>query len=567
MNTDVHPAVAALVLILTGVAIGVWMWGSSMAASIGGPAELNTGPDGHRYVQIQNYLVEHDGEGAYLTTHDLEAMDIELFLGGYAFFSNGDILLRRGPDPRSFLDNLRAYGRQTNRKSVVPEDSDSGLFRCELETLQCERFGEEGVDFKAAYSIFIDWQTDEVYISDTTRHLVRKYSSTGVELASPVPGFKFPNRLMLYDGQLLVADTNHHVIRSLEPTSSTFGDPVDSKDVVPTAAKTAQQTWPSHFTRVGDEWWVNNMQSGMNRGGIYVFDRDWHFVRRIALPPDADPISILAAGDAVWVSDWNNDVVRRFSTEGQALPDLESAGLETVLDASREERLKFMMLSYAGVAAVAFTLLGLLVYAFALGMNKKTAQRSAEPDEAAPRADTAPLHLEPDEKMRKRINRALGLVVFLTLLAVGLLVYLSMLSDNPDVMVPIALPLAGMFVIVLLIAWINSANWGTAISLDGNSLTLRDHTGRRSSCPIREVRYDDTAIATRDAIVILGRQKARIYDSEDVQDRLLPRLAEAQRVRPGEMLKIQIQLMHPHGLVTVLAVISLIAYGVFQLAA
>ncbi len=566
MNSDVHPVVAALVLIMTGLAIGVWMWGSGAAARLGGPAELNVGPDGHRYVQIQNYLVEHDEEGAYLRTYDLEVMDVELFLGGFAFFSNGDILLRRGPDPRSFLDNLRAYSRETNQKSIVPEEPRNGVFRCNLESSSCERFGEEGIDFKAAYSVYIDWQTDEVYISDTTRHLLRKYSATGVELAPPVDGFEFPNQLMVHDGQLLVADTNHHVIRILEPLSSMYGDAIDRKDVVPAPAKTARQTWPSHFARVGEEWWVNNMQTGMNRGGIYVFDNDWEFLRRVALPTDADPIAILAVGDAVWVSDWNNDVVRRFSLSGEPLASLDSAGFETILAASRQERLKFTLLSYAGVGVVAFLLLGLMVRAFALSMNRNPARRSADAHEEAPQVDKTPLHLEPDGKLRKRMNRALGLAAVLMFLSVGLLMYLTSQLEKPDLLLYLMAPLAGAFTIVVLIAWVNSANWGTAVSLDGNTVTLRDHTGRQSSCPIREIRYDDTAIATQDVVVILGRPKARIYAHDAIQERLLPRLGEARKVSPIEMLKIQLQLMHPQGLIAVLAIVAVIVYAVFQLA-
>ena len=192
MNSDVHPVVVALVLGLTAVAIAIWMWFSGAAADIGGPAELRSGPDGHHYVQIRNHLVEHDENGKYIETHDLDDLGVELFLGGFAFFSNGDILLRRGPDPRSLSDNLRAYQRKTNEKSIEPETPDSGLFRCDLATKACKRFGSTGVDFKAAHGMFIDWRNDEVYISDTTRHLLRKYSADGSELAGPVGGFKFP---------------------------------------------------------------------------------------------------------------------------------------------------------------------------------------------------------------------------------------------------------------------------------------------------------------------------------------------------------------------------------------
>ena len=59
MNSKVHPALAALVLIMTGIAVVLWTWGSGMAASFGGPAELNRGPDGHSFVQIQNLSLIH----------------------------------------------------------------------------------------------------------------------------------------------------------------------------------------------------------------------------------------------------------------------------------------------------------------------------------------------------------------------------------------------------------------------------------------------------------------------------------------------------------------------------
>jgi hypothetical protein len=145
---------------------------------------------------------------------------------------------------------------------------------------------------------------------------------------------------------------------------------VDSKSVVPDAARYAKQTWPSHFARIGKQWWVNNMQAGMNRGGIYVFDDAWQYVRNIELPPGADPISLLAVGDEVWVSDWNNDVVRRFSTAGEQLPNLESAGLETILAEARQERRRYTILSYAGVFLLVFTLLALGVRQLARTMNQ-----------------------------------------------------------------------------------------------------------------------------------------------------------------------------------------------------
>jgi hypothetical protein len=169
--------------------------------------------------------------------------------------------------------------------------------------------------------------------------------------------------------KMLVADTNHHVIRIVSPHAESFAEFIETRDVIPAAAASARQIWPTHFARVGNEWWVNNMQTGMNLGGLYVFDDDWRYTRRIDLPMDADPISLLPVNDQVWVSDWENDRVRRFSASGDVLPDLDSAGLEAILATSRLERRRYEMLSYSGVALFVLVLSGLMVRALAVGMS------------------------------------------------------------------------------------------------------------------------------------------------------------------------------------------------------
>jgi hypothetical protein len=359
MNSNVHPLVAALVILLALAAIGVWMWGTGQAKEIGGPAGLQTDPDGHLYLQIQNQLLEHDADGTFIKRHDLANLGVEYSLGAVAFFSDGDILLRRGPDPRTFTQNVRAYQRKTNQQSLSPETPDAGLYRCNLESADCERFGP-GIDFKAAYNVYIDWQNDDVYITDTTRHLLRKYSVDGESLAEPVNGFKFPNHLLMHDRQIYIANTNHHQVRKVEAGNASFGNELGAFDVRPPAAITAGQVWPSHIARVGDEWWVNNMRNGMNEGGIYIFNNDWRFDRIVSLPDDADPIALLAFGGEVLITDWNNDRIYRVSPAGKLLRDFSSPGLQQVLAESGAKRGQYMIFSYSGIALFLFVIAGLL---------------------------------------------------------------------------------------------------------------------------------------------------------------------------------------------------------------
>lgn len=365
MNAKIHPLVAALVILLTLAAIGIWVWGTGKAKAVGGPAELRLGPDGHLFIQIQNQLLEHDADGVYLRRHDLGELGVSVVLGSIAFFSNGDILLRRGPDTRSLSDNIRAYQRQTNRHTLDPETADSGLFRCNLETQRCDRFGTPGIDFKAVTSLFVDWETDEVYISDTTRHLLRKYSAEGVALAEPVAGFKFPNQLLIDNGLLYVANTNYHEVRIVDPATDAFGTEIAAIDVVPAAATYLEQTWPSHLARVGEDWWVNNMRTGMNEGGIYIFDKNWQYDRKVILPADADPIALLVFHGDVLISDWNNDRVYRVATDSVEREEFVSVGLDEVLAESAIERRQFNTYGYSGVGFFVLIIGGLLVRGFA----------------------------------------------------------------------------------------------------------------------------------------------------------------------------------------------------------
>lgn len=564
MNSNVHPLVVALVLVLTALAVGTWVWGSGEAASIGGPAELMADADGHAYIQIQDKLIEHDAHGRYLRTHDLKNLGIDLFLGSFDFFSNGDILLRRGTDPRSVWDNIRAFQRHSNTQSIEPESPESGLFRCQLDTQHCTRFGQRGVDFKATHGIAIDRSADDVYISDTTRDVLRKYSGDGTAVAGPVAGFRFPNQVLIFGEKLFVADTNHHEIRIVAPSTSSFGKELRRIDVTPRQAVAAGQNWPSHFARVGDGWWVNNMRTGMNEGGIYRFDGDWRPTRKLDLPEDADPIALLAVGDEVWISDWNNDKVRRFSTTGEPLADLESSGLVEILASARTERWKYTLISYAGIALVLLVLAGLALRGYAVEMSAGPARPAHDPGPARPSPEPV-LHLEPDNKKLQRIARVIGIIVLAFLALTAATGYLIMFYLKPEIGLQFMLPVAGITIIVVLAGWIIRANADTAIHIDGDVVTLREHSGRESSAPLDEVRYTDMAIATRDAVVFLGRPSESLYNREDLDEKLFPRLVRARKVSELQMQKILIQQRHPQGITVALSVLGLLIYAVWAL--
>ena len=98
----------------------------------------------------------------------------------------------------------------------------------------------------------------------------------------------------------------------------------------------------------------------MNEGGIYIFDDEWSYQRKVDLPAGSDPIAVLGFNGEVLVSDWNNDQVHRVALSGDYLGDLPSAGLKQMVEETNAARFRFQLYGYLGVGAFV-VLIGLLL--------------------------------------------------------------------------------------------------------------------------------------------------------------------------------------------------------------
>jgi hypothetical protein len=106
---------------------------------------------------------------------------------------------------------------------------------------------------------------------------------------------------------------------------------------------------------------VINLRQDMSDGGIFVFDDQWKFERRIDLPPNADPMAIVAFGDAVLITDWKNNLVYQVPTTGDAVRKFDSAGLQALVTESDTARARYRAYGYTGLGAFLLLFVLLLV--------------------------------------------------------------------------------------------------------------------------------------------------------------------------------------------------------------
>ncbi len=562
LDSKVNPWVATAVIVLTILAAGVWTWAGGRAKEFGGPAGLAIAPDGRLFIQVQNVLLEHDAEGTFARRHDLGTVGVERFLGGFDFFSNGDVLLRLGPDTRTLGDNLRAYQRQTNEASLTPDVPGAGMHRCSIPAWHCSPFGVPPIDFKAAMSLHIDRSDDSVYVSDSTRHVLRKYRSDGTLLAVSDGGYHFPNQLLLHDGLLHVADTNHHRIVTLDPSTDTFGAEVAGHDVVPALAETTDRRWPSHFARIGDEWWVNNMRTGMNEGGIYVFDDDWQYLRRVMLPGTADPIAIRSFGDVVLVTDWNNDRVYQLTDAGEVAGDFESSGLAALLDESRNQRRKFRLMAYGAVGNAALLIIVLVLRGT---QWRRRAEKAADEAAGFDPGKSARVRFEPLPNYVRKAKLATRLIVAFLLLWPVLAAWVAYSQDLVAAVMQLSALFFGLAIFCVVLVWMQRSTLGTMIRIDVDRITLRDYRGEEQTYAVRDVEYSEHAVASDRQAVMLGQPQLPVYDRDALMPALAATIPVENRLSPLRMLVKLMRIGHPHGIASLFLLAATAAMGVWLL--
>ena len=147
------------------------------------------------------------------------------------------------------------------------------------------------------------------------------------------------------------------------------------------------------------------------------------------------------------------------------------------------------------------------------------------------------------------------LLAIVTVMLAFIVIWYDMLQFVDKLMPPLAFFLTFYF----LASWVNNVNAGTSICLEGDDITLRDHTGRQVTHPVRAVSFDGTAIAAPDMAVFLGQPQMPLYEKSSIKSLLSPRLADANHISTLKMQAVLIQLRHPQGIFMLFVVIFSLA--------
>jgi len=567
MDNDVKPLHAAAIIIFFIVLILSYAWINARVVETTGPDGIYKNQHNQLFVRIQTELLQFDTSGKFIKSIDLKKLGVEYILGDILFMPDNEIILRRGKDSRSFTQNIKSFLRLDDTSSSQTTEDSSGLFRCSLNSYTCYRFTKIPLDFNSAYHLEYDKFDGGIFLSDTGRHRILKFDKQGALLFEYNTNLKFPNQIQLHNNQLYIANTNHHEITLLNIKQNDF---VFNKDIsiFTPASKEKRETWPTALQHINDNWWVINMNSDMQLGGVYIYDMDWNFIKRINTKPNADPINILQwPNKEVLIADPTNFILTRYNTNGLVLGEFSSVELQKKLLTLKTQYENLKLLSYFPVAIFIVSIITGLV----IGIRQQI-KFNAQLKQQADARQTEVLNsnelrwLSIDTKYIRQARMLAGLAPVLMLFSLSPMLLLFEHAKLFDALIG---TMSGLFLFILTLSistlfYLKSIS-NIKIGIQGHNITLKNHLGIETHAHISNVFYDNTTLYFEGVAVVYGNNKRSFFYKDDMQNYLLPFLKSATRINPIRMFYFLYKIKHPSFYFSLIIYSAIIIMLIFNL--
>jgi hypothetical protein len=235
---------------------------------------------------------------------------------------------------------------------------------CPLAGGPCQPFGP-GFRSTRTFRLAMEPDTGAILIADTAQHRLLRLSAKGeVEAVSSAGQFRFPNAMVLAsDGLLYVTDADHHRVAVVNPAASAFGE-LRHEFNVRAAPSSAGKYFPMGIAQAPDGLlWTINANSDMSYGDVMLYELDGRARTKVALPVNADPLSLLALKDRVLVADPQNFQINAFDLQGQPLRRFGDDAFFQEMDELRQAKNRYDTIS-SGALVVLLALLGVAILVY-----------------------------------------------------------------------------------------------------------------------------------------------------------------------------------------------------------
>jgi hypothetical protein len=530
---------ACLIIPIAVITLAIYLYANQAKLDIGHYGFFRT-IDNQMVVQFDQHLVWLDQYGREQQAFDLQTLDIKA-RGDYDFFSNGDLLVYHSTRKPGLLEGIASFMRLQKRDYQATRGRD-GFYRCDLQTLECVNFAPQLPSVEASSRLVIDRRTDTVYFSDTPAFRLYKIDSAGNTIAtSDTETFRFPNQLLLADGALWVADTNHHRIAAVDTADGSFAEVREEFSV----NLGGEYRWPHQLTADAEGWWMIVGDNSMAHGRVVHFSSDGTRGKILDLREIRDPVALKYWQGGLWIADFSLPLLQVYSTDGKLLPAVESDTLDTLTAESLADFNRYQALGYLGVGGLILVLISGFAAAWMLERQETLDHFKNLGGGGVNAAIARPAKVVSEHqiywltnKMEQRKSTVTGLlVVMAAMIVAGLGMALNQQEEVSPGLAQLGV-MSFIFLLIIMALFYCLARWVSSLKLGviGSSLVLQNGD-RRTIARASEITYTNTHLMADNIIIALGNYRHSFFDYEELHEYVFPRLKSARKCGKMEMIK------------------------------
>ncbi|MBT6126099.1 MAG: hypothetical protein HOH70_12955 [Halieaceae bacterium] len=499
---------------------------------VSGPAGVAASKQGELLIIAGDYLLIHDRAGVASKSIAANKLGLKNLSAPVSYTPSGKVL-------------LQASSKNETDNNVI-------LWLCDLTQESCASLGTEN-PATTLNSLRVHDLNGDLFIADGSAGKLLKLSANGALKSAVDRPLHDKPVLRLDSGLLFINSKQGPAISVLRYEDTAFGQQLDEILLLPPPALEREHTRVWDFASNGNHWWVTLFNPDNGDSALYLFDRDWSYVRQLSRDEMNLAGQLVNWGRKILLFSQQQSGVLRYGEAGAEEAIFHSPLLEDIINERASKRQLTALARYSFIVLLLTIAIGGFAYAYFYSVRalvyKSRPARGADPlDDIADQ-----IHWVKAASTRSGQLRHASIAC--VILALAVLVTLMGLGVSAVQLLAAMIALIGPFAGLQLILRSEPEHLG----LSNEQLVLVDHRQLYHLASGPRIHYRGPFVIIDDVVIFTGTVLLPTLDRSQLDSLARPLIRAGIRVDRKTVLIKLIESHHPVARATQVAALSLLA--------